>query len=87
VQLFEGPHRPCVSEAEACGCGDSLRGHRHRRVQESVVFTGLSNPTAVRFASDGRIFVAEKSGLISVHPFARRQLPWDRDRGEEALGS
>ncbi len=32
--------------------------------QEQVVFNGLKNPTAVRFASDGRVFVAEKSGLI-----------------------
>jgi glucose/arabinose dehydrogenase len=34
--------------------------------QESVVFSGLDHPTAVRFASDGRVFVAEKSGLIKV---------------------
>ncbi len=34
--------------------------------QESVVFSGLTQPTAVRFASDGRIFVAEKSGIIKV---------------------
>src|SRR5262245_48842052 len=34
--------------------------------QESTVFSGLTNPTAVRFASDGRVFVAEKSGLIKV---------------------
>ena len=34
--------------------------------QESVVFSGLTQPTAVRFASDGRMFVAEKSGLIKV---------------------
>src|SRR4030095_11832532 len=34
--------------------------------QESIVFSGLTNPTAVRFASDGRVFVAEKSGLIKV---------------------
>ena len=34
--------------------------------QESVVFTGLTNPTAVRFASDGRVFVAEKRGVIKV---------------------
>ena len=33
---------------------------------ESVAFSGLANPTALRFASDGRIFVAEKSGLIKV---------------------
>jgi glucose/arabinose dehydrogenase len=34
--------------------------------QESVVFSGLTNPTAVRFAPDGRIFVAEKRGVIKV---------------------
>jgi glucose/arabinose dehydrogenase len=34
--------------------------------QESIVFSGLTNPTAVRFAADGRVFVAEKSGLIKV---------------------
>jgi glucose/arabinose dehydrogenase/PKD repeat protein len=31
---------------------------------EKVVFTGLSQPTAVRFSPDGRVFVAEKSGVI-----------------------
>ena len=34
--------------------------------QESIVFSGLTNPTAVRFASDGRVFVAEKRGVIKV---------------------
>ncbi len=34
--------------------------------QDTTVFSGLSSPTAVRFASDGRVFVAEKSGLIKV---------------------
>ena len=34
--------------------------------QESVVFSGLVNPTVVRFASDGRVFVAEKRGVIKV---------------------
>lgn len=34
--------------------------------QETIVFSGLTNPTAVRFASDGRVFVAEKSGLVKV---------------------
>jgi glucose/arabinose dehydrogenase len=33
---------------------------------EQVVFSGLANPTAVRFASDGRVFVAEKNGRIKV---------------------
>ena len=34
--------------------------------QDSVVLNGFTNPTAVRFAADGRVFVAEKSGIIKV---------------------
>ena len=34
--------------------------------RETVVLSGLTNPTVVRFAADGRVFVAEKSGLIKV---------------------
>ncbi len=34
--------------------------------QDSVVFSGLDTPTSVRFAADGRVFVAEKSGIIKV---------------------
>jgi glucose/arabinose dehydrogenase len=34
--------------------------------QEEIVFAGLTQPTAVRFSSDGRVFVAEKSGLVKV---------------------
>ncbi|GAB3251018.1 PQQ-dependent sugar dehydrogenase [Nocardioides dilutus] len=33
---------------------------------ETVVFSGLSNPTALRFSPDGRVFVAEKRGVIKV---------------------
>ena len=33
---------------------------------DSVVFSGLTNPTAVRFAPDGQVFVAEKGGKIKV---------------------
>ena len=33
---------------------------------ESVVFSGLTNPTTIRFLPDGRILVAEKSGLIKL---------------------
>jgi glucose/arabinose dehydrogenase len=32
--------------------------------QDSAVIGGLTYPTTVQFANDGRIFVAEKSGLI-----------------------
>src|SRR5829696_3561219 len=34
--------------------------------QESVVFSGLTAPTNIEVSKDGRIFVAEKSGLIKV---------------------
>ena len=33
---------------------------------ESTVFSGLNQPTGVRFSPDGRVFVTEKSGLIKV---------------------
>ena len=33
---------------------------------ESVVFSGLTNPTVLRFSPDGRVFVAEKRGVIKV---------------------
>lgn len=34
--------------------------------RDRAVISGLTKPTAVAFASDGRVFVAEKSGLIKV---------------------
>jgi glucose/arabinose dehydrogenase len=34
--------------------------------QDTVVFQGLDAPTVVDFAPDGRVFVAEQSGLIKV---------------------
>ena len=33
---------------------------------ETVVWSNLVNPTAIRFAGDGRVFVTEKSGTIKV---------------------
>jgi glucose/arabinose dehydrogenase len=34
--------------------------------QESIVLDGLDAPTTVRFARDGRVFVAEKTGIVKV---------------------
>ena len=34
--------------------------------QETVAFSGLTEPTAVRFSPDGRVFVSEKGGAIKV---------------------
>ena len=37
------------------------------RFQETAAITGLANPTAVRFAANGQVFVAEKSGMVYVY--------------------
>ena len=42
---------------------------------DTTVFSGLTNPTNVRFASDGRVFVAEKSGLLLVFDSLADQTP------------
>jgi len=34
--------------------------------EEFKVFAGLEQPTVIQFASDGRVFIAEKSGIIKV---------------------
>jgi hypothetical protein len=34
--------------------------------QDTAVFSGLDHPTAVRFSPDGRVFVAQKNGIIKV---------------------
>jgi glucose/arabinose dehydrogenase len=42
---------------------------------ETTVISGLTNPTVVRFASDGRVFVAEKSGVIKEFDSLSDQTP------------
>ncbi|MGH9367102.1 MAG: PQQ-dependent sugar dehydrogenase, partial [Thermoanaerobaculia bacterium] len=52
----------CLSAAAAAAPAQTLpAGFR-----DSVVFSGLTMPTAVAFSPDGRVFVAEKSGIIKV---------------------
>ena len=57
---------------------------------ERTVFSGLTNPAAVRFASDGRVFVAEKSGLVKVFDslvgLPARRLRRPEDAGAQLLG-
>ena len=53
---------PCVTP----GGGTQVAAAVPVGFQESVVWSGLTNPTAIRFAADGRVFVAEKSGNIKV---------------------
>jgi hypothetical protein len=42
---------------------------------DSVVFSGLEEPTKFRFAPDGRVFVAEKSGKILVFDSLEDESP------------
>ncbi len=56
IALFLGLAVPGVAPAQTLPTG----------FQQTTVFSGLSEPTAVRFASDGRIFIAEKRGVIKV---------------------
>lgn len=42
---------------------------------ESVAINGLTYPTAVRFAPDGRVFVAEQGGVVKVFPSLSNPIP------------
>jgi glucose/arabinose dehydrogenase len=61
--------RACASNAKGAGCS-SDRTFRTGSLgllpgfQETTAFTGLDQPTVVRFAADGHVFVAEKRGVI-----------------------
>lgn len=43
--------------------------------QDSVVLSGLEKPTAVRFAPNGMVFVAEKAGKIEVYENLEDETP------------
>jgi glucose/arabinose dehydrogenase len=47
-------------------CGSSSAAGLPAGFQDSDVLCGLTHPTTVRFSPDGRVFVAEKSGVIKV---------------------
>lgn len=42
---------------------------------ETTVFSGLDGPTALQFAADGRVFVANRSGIINVFPNISTNTP------------
>ncbi|GAB3853389.1 PQQ-dependent sugar dehydrogenase [Dactylosporangium cerinum] len=51
-----------LSRATAAGASTSLPSG----FSEQVVFSGLDHPTKLVFAPDGRVFVAEKKGVVKV---------------------
>ncbi len=50
----------------AASAGRAATSYKQPSFHETVVLSGLTNPAAVRFLPDGRVVVAEKSGLIKV---------------------
>ena len=61
--------RACANDADGTRCGSDAvfaTGRLRPGFSESTVFSGLNAPTAVRFSPDGRVFVAEKAGLVKV---------------------
>jgi glucose/arabinose dehydrogenase len=64
-------YRACTTDPDETSCGTDVTFRTGSPgmlpgFQQTVAFSGLTEPTAVRFAPDGRVFVAEKSGLIKV---------------------
>src|ERR1700722_14918087 len=64
------PRRWVVAVAFAVMCVAAIIGSAAQAAvlpsgfHDTVAFSGLTNPTAIRFSPDGRVFVAEKSGLL-----------------------
>ena len=74
------PPHACGSSVEcyssrSCSCSRSCRARRHRRSRtgfaETQVASGLASPTAMAFAPDGRLFVAEQGGSCASSRTAR----------------
>src|SRR5262245_3667320 len=61
------PRAVLTSLLAICALAGAARAVVLAPFQETPVITGLTNPTAVRFAPDGRIFVAEQSGLLKAY--------------------
>jgi glucose/arabinose dehydrogenase len=64
-------YRLCTEVPQGPQCGDDVSfatatGRLPAGFTETTAFSGLTNPTALRFAADGRVFVAERGGLIKV---------------------
>ena len=55
-----------AQRAAASPAGSSSTATIAPGFQESTVWSGLTRPTAIRFAADGRVFVSEKRGAIKI---------------------
>jgi len=57
----------CLAALLSLAAGQGSAATLPEGFQESAVISGLLNPTAIRFAANGQVFVAEKSGMILVY--------------------
>jgi glucose/arabinose dehydrogenase len=67
-RLFAAVITGCAALSAAAGAATPAPARLPPGFQDSLVLGGLTHPTVVRFSPDGRVFVAEKSGLIKVFP-------------------
>jgi glucose/arabinose dehydrogenase len=58
----------CATEGSAGGQATPTPQAARTAFRAEPVITRLNKPTAVRFAPDGRVFVAEKTGVIKSYP-------------------
>lgn len=58
----------CSAEAGPRGKASPTPQESRTSFRSEPVITRLNKPTAVRFAADGRVFVAEKTGIIKSYP-------------------
>ena len=66
ITVFFGTVPARVDAQPTLRCGAAAPSALPAGFQESVALSGLDHPMAVEFAADGRIFVAEKRGVIKV---------------------
>ncbi len=76
-----GPEHRFLADDSASGSSKSVTaavaaaGTGPTGFTDNQVWSGLTTPIAIRFASDGRIFVAEKTGRIKVFNDLNDQTP------------
>ena len=57
----------CTVGVGALGASPAAASQLPFGFTDTIVFSGLTQPTTVQFSPDGRVFVAEKSGIIKVY--------------------
>ena len=75
IAFLHASAQPGAAECQPATPQVAVAGTVPAGFHESVVWSGLVNPTALSFAGDGRVFVAEKGGRIKVFSSLADQTP------------